>query len=805
MSTLLSEVKTTAASLSRVPGFVVTTVFTLALTLGVLLAAFSLNHLLIFKALPYPDAERLILMNQEIQQGDRIYKNSQFFIAQKLMYQKQKSLTSMALVYRNRSVLASHSEKPLTEVSYISPEYIDILATPILIGRGFNQQEQIDSYNPSAMISEKLWKKRFASDSDILNKSITLSNKQYRIIGVISESFIEPNLFNDEEKSQVWIPWDFHAQDADSWSNAYTSTAAIGKLLPSSSLAQASTEFNQLIDPMFQQNGRVGQDKHQALVASFQNLQVAIIGDNKYIGLLVLLGAAVLLLIACANIVNLFFSRAAQRQRALVVQATLGAKLKHLFFSIWLESFLLCCASMIIGLVIAGWSIKLLRNTAGSVLPRLSELSLDWTAVTFAGVLTIVLSLIFAVITLKLINYKQLISQLQSSGKGTGAQVNSNVRNLLVASQICLATLLLLVTSLIMNNVLGVLSQPLGFEDKGLYSVRLDIGDAYSDKADRMQLSRELMAELENVAGVKQVSRAINPPIRRGNSSTSIADGSGNGLGQFPFTTIDTEYFDTVGLKLLSGRGFTTQEVRNDEDPIILSQAAAKKIAGDKGIVGKVIYSGGGTAYKVIGVVEDVYNPFTHQKAQGSMMYLTFSASKTNFVIRMQAGKVLEKMTVLNLIDDKFSDLKVWRFTSVSDIYSDLVYHKKLTLWLSLTLAIFALLLAAVGIYGVISYNSQMRRYELGIRMALGAKSRHILTDFIKESFTPIVSGFVVSLLLSVMLYGWAQQHINQWLSIDWLMTLGCIVTLMFIALAACYFPAKRIIASDPIQALRNE
>ena len=805
MSTLLNEVKATAISLSRVPGFVVTTVFTLALTLGVLLAAFSLNHLLIFKALPYPDAERLILMKQEIQQGDRVYKNSQFFVAQKLMYQKQKSLTSMALVYRNRSVLASHGEKPLTEISYISPEYLDILATPILMGRAFNQQEQVDSHNPSAMISEQLWRQRFASDSNILGQSITLGNKQFRIVGVISKSFIEPNLFNDEEQSQVWLPWDFHAQEEDSWNNAYTSTAAIGKLLPNSSQAQASEEFNQLIDPMFQQNGRIGKDKHQALVASFQNLQVAIIGDNKYIGLLVLLGAGVLLLIACANIVNLFFSRAAQRQRALVIQATLGAKLKHLFFSIWLESFLLCSASMIIGLVIAGWSIKLLRNTAGSVLPRLSELSLDWTAVVFAGLLTIVLSLIFATITLKLINYKQLISQLQSSGKGTGAQVNAKVRNLLVTSQICLATLLLIVTSLIMNNVLSVLSQPLGFEDKGLYSVRLDIGDAYPEKADRMQLSRDLMSELQKIEGVKQVSRAINPPIRRGNSSTSISDGAGNGLGQFPFTTIDTQYFDTVGLKLLSGRGFTAQEVRNDEDPVILSQAAAKKIAGDKDIVGTVIYSGGGSAFKVVGVVEDVYNPFTHQKAQGSMMYFGFSASKTNFIIRMQAGKILEKMTLLNLIDDKFSDLKVWRFTSVSDIYNDLVYHKKLTLWLSLTLAIFALLLAAVGIYGVISYNSQMRRYELGIRMALGAKSRHILTDFIKESFTPIILGFVLSLLLAAVLYGWAQQHINQWLSIDWLLTSGCILVLITIALAACYFPARKIIATDPIQALRNE
>lgn len=805
MSTIINELKTTAASLSRVPGFVLTTVFTLSLTLGILLAAFSLNHLLIFKALPYQDADRLILVKQEIQDGKAIYRGSQFFVAQNLMYQQQKTLESMSLIYRNRAVLASHSQKPLTEVSFVTPEYFNILTIPMILGRAFDQQEKVDSNKPSAIISEKMWQMHFARDNNILSQSITLGNQQYRIVGVISNKFIEPNLFREDDNSQVWLPWDFHGNDMESWNNAYSDTAALAKMLPGITTAQVSADFEQIVTPMFEQNGRIGKEKHQALIAYVQNLQDAIIGDNKYIGLLVLLGAGVLLLIACANVVNLFFSRAAQRQRSLVIQATLGAKLKHLFFTIWLESLLLCSASMIIGLIIAGWSIELLRISAGSVLPRLAELSLDFTAIAFACLLTLSLSLIFALITLKLINYKQLISQLQSSGKGSGAQVNSKVRKLLVASQICLATLLLLITSMIMNNALQVLAQPLGFEDSNLYSLRLDVGDRYPEQEDKMQLSRELMAELQAIDGVKAITRAKNPPIRNGYSSTRIFDDNENSIGQFSFTTIDSHYFNTIGIKVLAGRTFTEQEVRNDEDPIILSQSAVKKLAIGEDIVGKVVYSGGGTAYRVVGVVEDIYNPFSPEKNKGEMMYFTFSADKMHFNISMQSDKSLSKLTIINLLDDKFADLKVWNFTSVSDIYEGLVYHKKLTLWLSLSLAIFALLLAAVGIYGVISYNSQMRRYELGIRMALGAKSKQILIEFIKESFAPIASGFALSILLSVMLYAWAQQHINQWLTIDWLMTLSCILALIIISLAACYFPAKKIIMSDPIKALRNE
>jgi len=811
MSTIINEIKTTAASLSRVPGFVLTTVFTLSLTLGVLLAAFSLNHLLLFKALPYPDAQQLILMEQELQEGERKYSGSQYFVAQKLMYQKQKSLASMALVFRDSAILASLRDKPLTELSYVTPEYFDLLGTPILMGRSFTEQENIDNNKASALISEQLWREKYGADTNVVGQNITLGEQQFKIVGVVASSFAEPSNFADDANSQVWLPWDFHGQNEETWNYVYSATSAIGKLLPATSISQVSDEFNALVDPVFQQNGRVGHAKHQAIIAQFQDLQIAIIGDNKYIALLILLGAGVLLLIACANIVNLFFSRAAQRQRALVIQATLGAKLKHLFFNIWLESLLLCTASMVIGLVIAGWSIELLRSVASHALPRLSELSLDLTAIAFACLLTLVLSLIFSVITLKLINHKQLISQLQSSGKGTGAQVNAKVRNALVASQICLATLLLLVTSLVMSNALKVLNHPLGFEDKNLYNLRLDIGEGYPEKESKRQLSHDLLAQLQRMKGVAQISRASNPPIRRGSNNTGLFNSDNVKLGHFSYVSIDENYFNTAGLKVLAGRGYNQQDVRDDTDTIILSKTAAMKLIttiGDgsgqvEDIIGKLVYSAGGDAWTVIGVVDNVYNPYNHESTQGAMMY--FSSYRTNFIIRMQDGNILAKSQIINLLEEHFSDIKVWQFAAISEIHEQLVYQKKLTLWLSLVLGLFALLLAAVGIYGVISYNSQMRRYELGIRMSLGAKSKRILLEFITESFTPIAAGFGLSLVLAVILYSFAQQHINQWLSFDWLMISSCLLALIAIALAACYFPAKKVIASDPIKALRNE
>ncbi len=811
MRLLINEIKTTAASLSRVPGFVLTTVFTLSLTLGVLLAAFSLNHLLLFKGLPYPNAQQLILMEQELQEGERRYSGSQYFVAQKLMYQQQTSLEAMALVFRSDAILSSLRDKPIAQLSYVTPEYFDVLSTPILMGRAFNDQEEIDSHTASALISEQLWRTEYSSDTEIVGQSITLGEQQYKIIGVVAENFAEPSNFADDANSQIWLPWDFHGQDEETWNYVYSQTAAIGKLAATSTIAQVSAEFNTLVDPIFQQNGRVGKAKHQAVIAQFQDLQIAIVGDNKYIGLLVLLGAGILLLIACANIVNLFFSRAAQRQRALVIQATLGAKRKHLFFNIWLESLLLCSASMVIGLVIAGWSIELLTMVASHVLPRLSELSLDLTAVAFAISLTLALSLLFTLITLKLINHKQLISQLQSSGKGSGAQINSKVRNALVTSQICLATLLLLVTSLVMNSALTVLNHPLGFDDENLYNLELDIGEGYPERESKRQLSRDLLAKLQNLDGVMQIASANNPPIRRGSNNTGLFNNDNVKLGHFSFVSIDDNYFTTVGLQVLAGRGYSEQDVRDDSETIILSEAAATQVLAGMGdgkgkledIIGKAVYSAMGDSWTVIGVVTNVYNPYNHERTQGAMMY--FSDEKANFLIRIQAGKTLKKSQIIQLLDEHFADLKVWQFTTISDIHEQLVYQKKLTLWLSLVLGIFALLLAAVGIYGVISYNSQMRRYELGIRMSLGAKSNRILVEFIGESFTPIAAGFALSVLLAIVLYSFAQQHINQWLSFDWLMITSSLLALMAIALAACYFPARKIIASDPIQALRNE
>ena len=289
MSYLINEIKTTAASLSRVPGFVLTTVFTLSLTLGVLLAAFSLNHLLIFKALPYPDAQNLILMEQELQEGERKFSGSQYFVAQKLMYQKQKSLEAMALVFRSDAILASLRDKPLTELSYVTPEYFDLLGTPILIGRAFTEQENIDSNKASALISEELWREQYGADADVIGQNIILGEQQYKIVGVVSSSFAEPGNFADDANSQIWLPWDFHGQDEETWNYIYSQTAAIGKLAPAATIAQASSEFNAIVDPIFQQNGRVGHAKHQAIIAQFQDLQIAIVGDNKFIALLILL------------------------------------------------------------------------------------------------------------------------------------------------------------------------------------------------------------------------------------------------------------------------------------------------------------------------------------------------------------------------------------------------------------------------------------------------------------------------------------------------------------------------------------
>ena len=186
-------------------------------------------------------------------------------------------------------------------------------------------------------------------------------------------------------------------------------------------------------------------------------------------------------------------------------------------------------------------------------------------------------------------------------------------------------------------------------------------------------------------------------------------------------------------------------------------------------------------------------------------MYFPYSGYRTNFIIRMQPQSTLDKTQILTMLEEQFADIKVWEFKTIKDIHAQLVFQKKLTVWLSLVLGMFALLLAAIGIYGVISYNSQMRRYELGIRMSLGAKSKRILFEFIGESLTPIALGLGLSVLLGVLLYSFAQQHINQWLSFDWLIMSGSLFALVGVALAACYFPAKKIIASDPIKALRNE
>ena len=465
LSSFYQELKLAFHSLKRVPGFVLTVIATLGITLGTLITIFNLNHLLLVKDLPFPDAEKIMVLDHVIHVDGQDQTGSQTIAGMQHWYKHQTSLKSMALVVRNWEILASHQDQPKLSVRYVTPEYFQLLATPMLQGRSFSNDEGKGSGKQVAVLSHRAWQQWFNGRTDVIGQTLQIGDNSFKVVGVAAESFHAPQL-TDIETEDIWLSWDANPYIDSGWGMFMSSVKAIGILADGVSKAQAESDLGEILDAGYQ----ASEDKFagETLTSKLVSIKEAVIGDTNSIALMLMAGTLTLLFIAVANVTNLFLSRAAEKQRTLAIQASLGARPMQLFTALFAESFLLCMASTILGLLIAGWGFVLLKQVGEGELPRLSELGLDAITLGFSLMVGLLLALIFARLSRAVVNFNDLKEQLQSSGKGSGLQISKKTRNALVITQVALASILLVASAVVMEEAIGIINKPLGFNSDDL-------------------------------------------------------------------------------------------------------------------------------------------------------------------------------------------------------------------------------------------------------------------------------------------------------------------------------------------------
>ncbi|AZZ98842.1 ABC transporter permease [Pseudoalteromonas sp. R3] len=791
------ELKLAASNLKKLPGFSLTVILTLALTLAALCVVININHRLLTKPLPYPNADTLWVTDQsETINGETQY-GFQMLPTQFLIHQDQQFIDEMAMLHLTSPRLMDVDQRPTVDILRVSPEFFSLLGVPMHLGRALNSNESVSDEQKVLVLSYQAWQDNFNADPEVIGSFTQLNRVAYKIVGVTAADFEVPEIFRSFAISG-FSSFPEALSTTSHWNSISSQFNGIARFKPGVNPEQANHSLGEQIDALYQSRDNVAPDT--AIGARFTPLRSRIIAESDTLALSLLFSAAVLVLIALTNVTNLFLSRGAQKQRTMAIQAALGAKPQHIFISMFCESILLISAATVLGLLAAEWLNVLLADDLSYLFTRMQSLSLDAPTVIVAVLLALIIALVIAAITSRQVNYQALTNALHASGKGTGAQISARTRHILVALQVMFASLLLFLAANKLLPAYQEMTHPTGFNTEHLYYVRVD-GSA--TEIDPFELSRQVKNTLGTQANIETVAASATSPLAMG-WKNYLYDEKVELIGIMSLAFFDQDAFTALSLPITQGRSFTPIAASGeDNNEIVLSDSLARRLYGETNPLGQTLYIDQETPRQVVGIVDDVYVPTGPLGYELERYYVPLTEGSNAFIIK--ASGPLSHSQLGNVLKDIHPTLNFSDFRKVDDMLSQRLRQTWLQAMLTVALLVLTLSLAGAGIYGVLTYSVQMRRYELGIHLSLGAHTHKLVAMIVKQSFVPIFTGLALSLLFASLGYLLWSRIGNGPVDVNWLAVVSSIPVMLLVALIASYLPVQKVVRQDPIRALRNE
>lgn len=805
------------ASLKKKPGFILTVLMTMGITLGALLCAITLNYLLLVKPLPYPDQERLFVAEHELL-GDKMETKAVSFTYPGLvhLYKNNDAFEQAAMLSYGQDVIISHPSQPLVNVSFITPEFHQILASPMAVGRMFEAGEALETSNPVAMLSYKTWQQEYDGKADILDQKINLSGISHRVVGVLAKDFVEPELGDIGRETQVWLPWDYnHAGEMQrqAFGNISGNLNFVGKLKEGVSANQAIQTLTPLVNDRWQEGvAEIGFFKGWTIKMRVRSVQSVVLGESESIAVMLLAGVIGLVLIACANISNLFMSRTAEKQRQMAIQAAIGATKKHLFKAMLAETTILMSMSIVLALVISNVGFYIMQQYLSAVLPRVNELALNLITFGCAVLVTVILALFFAKLSTRMINYRALNTTLQSSGKGSGLQVSKKTRQVLIASQVALATVLVFANFSLLKDSLKTINEPIGFSTENISTLIMNFSSTnFPTREEAIPIMAEIMEKLEALPEVESLAQG-NSPLD-GFNVRALTDMANNERYTPYFKAIDHRYFNMIEQSVIQGDNFTLVDRKDNNRLMIVNQSFASQIKADGDVIGMQIGTGGPDPFKIIGIVKDINVPgdaaTDHDSSATTTgvprVYVPNGLNGQSFLLKLKPGQSLSREKLGKLLAEVDKRYSVFSFNSADDILTQTLFAEITTAVTTAILASLVFLLAGIGLYGILSYGTQLRRFELGARMAIGATGKHLIKLIIGDNTKAVLVGFVGSVVLFAVAYIGLSDYIQPFLNWQVLpMLIASLVLIILVTLFACYWPLRQYIKRPAIFTLRG-
>ena len=792
-------------SLKNRPGFVFSVVTTMGVTLGAFICVTALAYELLSKPLPYPDADKLFRVEQIKIRGSGVIDHRSFSYAGLLAFYKEQTIFSKAsLIEYSENVVSSLPSQPLMELSYVTPEWFSLLGMDMHLGRYFDNTEGVDSNIPVAVLSYETWSNDFESDPDILEKKFILGGISFRVIGVVNNEYIEPEIHQTGRKTKIWLPWNLSPnKDLRSNWERLGRFFAVGKLKPEISVKQAESRITPIANKLWTDNiAGVSVYKGWHIKMQLNTFKYYILGDIDDTIFQLIFAMFALLVLAAANVANLFMARTAERYRELSLRAALGGTKAKLFKDLFVEASLLLLFSMFIAVIVSALGFYLIENNLSNLFPRIHNLSLNRSSFFVAIISVFLFSFLFAKISSEIINRQSLSSALRSSGKGTGVQISKNIRQFLIAIQVAIATCLVFININLHQLAVSTINEPMGFEIKNIYSLHLTYsGDQRPTSEALISIMDEFETNLSVVPQVDSIARTTAP--YHGFGEWVITDATSNTSYTVNGKEINHQYFQMIEQPLIEGNYFTKSDIKSSNNVTIINQAFAKRISPDKSALGMKLRFGDVYEFRIVGVVKDANIPGRMQVPIS--IYVPTSLVRMGFTIKIKPKHKLTREHVVKVLKDTNPNFSVHSFSPLTDSYEQWLATEIMTSYTTVILALVSLFLAAIGLYGILSYDSKIRRFELGIRLALGAKSNSIISLILRDNLRSLGIGIASGIIILLVGYLLYDDELSKYINVDlfwnFIVTLLFIVTILFIT---CYFPLRSIINRQVIFSLRG-
>ena len=815
---ILPDASFAVRTLVRSPGYTAVVVLTLALGIGASTAIFSIVNAVVLRPLDYPEPRQLVRISSDLRGLGA--SDTGVSAAELMDYQSRDDLFAGVAGLMPVSANVTSGETPeRVEVMLVSWNYFSVLGVAPEYGRTFRRQDDTPGVGNIAVVSHGFWQRRLGGDPHAVGRTLIIDDDPVEIVGVMPENFRHPGRTLQGEVD-VWSPAGFRGTaSAPPLRSRRRLEACVARLQPGVTLEQARARLADYGAGVSQQfaSDYPPQDGWQPRVNSLQDDLVSGVATPMFV---LLSGVGLLLLVACVNVAHLVLARSAGRRQEMAIRRALGAGGGRLAWQLVTESAVLAGAGGVLGLFVAAWALRGLVALAPSRVPRLADVSLDAWAILVAGLISLVVTVLCALVPALHARRSETVADLKDGGTGRGTDGRAaQARGMLVAAEVAMATMLLFGAGLFARTVIEMLQVSVGFETEQLLTARIALPRpndparaTYLDPARRAAFQRETLARVAALPGVEHAAMSSQIPLGGFNPPlfVEIDNRTTQDVRVRPVVhdfQVSPSYFDTMRVRVLRGRPFADADRAGGEAVAIVSEAAVRALWNGQDALGaRVRYGSNMPWMTVVGVASDVLNRRLTEPPQPILYRPLEQASALSLALLVRTRGETPGLgeSIAREVRAVDPDLPVYSIRTMADLMAAAVAQRQFLMRLLMAFAVVATALAVLGIYGVMAYAVSQRTREIGLRMAIGARPADVSRMIVRRGLTLTVAGLAIGMAAALGLSQYVRSQLFGVQPSDPLTMTLVVLLMMVVAAVAAYLPARRAARIDPAVALRS-